>query len=64
METFHGSQGPKVLAQYLDENESKVWRRPASSVWPAEKGGGARLFVTRLRVPARPSYKKLSLIHI
>ena len=58
LQAFHGGAGPAVDVQVLAEAASKVWKKPGSGVWHADKGGDKRNHVHRLRIPARPTYGK------
>ena len=64
LEGFNGADGPKIQVQQVTEGHGGVWRRPASTVWFAEKGGDERKAVFRLNVRPRQSYRKASRVSL
>ena len=61
---LHGSAGPKVAVQQLEEAEGKVWQKLTGAFWWAEKGGDGRKAVFRMNVPARSAYRKASRVSV
>ena len=47
-----------MIDEGVEEDKGQVWKRPATSVWWAEKRGDTRKAVFRLNVPPRSTYKK------